>query len=163
MSNLLTNLKEQRNERVQDLHLDLPIPTWGKDLVTRFDVLGRKKVEKFGKQKRTIEADQDFVLQAVREIYAYDPGGDTPGMRMDEGTDKENRDYVRVETEDGAPVKFDRELALKLEEPQLGSGREILMYCVKDNAIAVGGLAGRLITWMQNTDAEIADTLAGES
>jgi hypothetical protein len=157
MSDLLTNLKEQRDERVQDLHLDLPVPTWNSTLVARFDVMDRKKVEKFSKQKRTIEADQDFVIQATRELYAYDPDKQAEGMRM-EGND----DYVRIETVDGAPIKFDSVLAEKFGETALSTGREVLMYCVKDNAIAVGGLAGKLIQWMQNTDSEVADSLAGE-
>lgn len=159
MSDLLTSLKEQREERVRDLHLDLPIPTWDGALVARFDVMDRSKVERFAKQKRTVEADQDFIINSVRELYALDKERIVTGAQRMAG----NEDYVRVEDESGAPVKFDAMLATQIGEPELTKAREVLMYCVKNNAIAIGGLAARLIQWMQNTDAEVADALAGES
>lgn len=159
---LLQKLNEEREERVQDLHLDLPIPTWGGDLVARFDVMERNHVERFAKQKRSVEADCDFVIRSVRELYMRDEDKVFEGQRMEV-----NPDYVRIEHDvDGVavPVKFDKMFAEALgKADELQSAREVLMFCVKDNALAIGGLAGKLVTWMQNTDAEIADSLAGES
>jgi hypothetical protein len=153
----LEQLKKQREQRVQDIHLDLPIPTWGRDLIGRFEVVERKIIEKIGAQRRSLEADLDFVIRATRELYMYDPDRQAPGQRMEE-----NEDYVRVEGEDGLAVKWDTDLATLLGEPELKSARAVVMYCLKNNAVSVGGLAETLIVWMRNTDTEVAEALVGE-
>lgn len=157
MSDFLANLRQQRDERVRDLHLDLPIPTWDGALVARFDVAPRKEVEKFGRQKRTQDADCDFLINHVRCLYALDREKVVDAERMEE-----NEDYVRIEDENGLPVKFDIRLAEKMGVTDATSAREVLQYLVKFNGIAIGGMAAKLIMWMQNTDAEVADSLVGE-
>lgn len=155
---LLSEIAAKRAERVQDIHLDLPVPTWGGDMVARFDVMSRKQVEKFASRKRSVEADANFIIAATRELYLFDPSGTAAGHRMEE-----NSDYVRIEDEEtGLPVRWDKVLASKLGKSELERAYEVLMYCLKDNALATGGLAGRLINWMQNTDAEVAEALVGE-
>lgn len=158
MSELLTNLAQEREVRVQDIHLDLPVPTWNGTLIARYNVLDRSVVEKFSGKKRTLTMDQDFVLQSVRELYAYDPDQTvTDAMRKDD-----DPDFVRVESEDGGPITFTSALAAKIGADGVEKGRDVLMFCVKDNAIAVGGLAGTLVRWMQNTDRDVAAELSGE-
>lgn len=152
---------DDREERVRDLHLDMPLPTWDGDMVVRFDILGREVIEKFANAtKRTPEMDLDFVLKATREIYIHDPEHAAEGevLRM-----PENDDYILLQSETGLPVKFDQLLAEKLRQGQLTKARDILLFCVKGNMIAIGGLATKLINWMQNTDAEVAGQLVGES
>lgn len=158
MSDLLKQIASKREERVQDLHLDLPVPTWEGDLVVRFNVLPRKQVEKFATRKRSVEADTNFIISSTRELYLFDPNGTAPGERMEENTD-----YVRIEDdESGMPVRWDAVLAEKIGKSELQRAHDVLMYCVKDNALAIGWIAGRLITWMQNTDSNIAESLVGE-
>lgn len=155
---LLEGIARRRDERVQDLHLDLPVPTWDGDLVARFDIMGRKAVEKFAQAKRSLDNDLDFIIKATRELYLHDTSRTAPGTRMEN-----NEDYVRIEEEDtGHVVGWDSVLAEKLGHSELTSAKAVVLYCVKDNGLAVGGLAGKLITWMQNTDAEVADAISGE-
>lgn len=158
MTDFLSNLRAERDERVQDLHLDLPIPTWDGGIVARFNILPRKRVEKFAKAKRTVEQDIDLIVEAVRELYAHDPDKQVePGTRM-----AENDAYVRIEGDEGFIVKFDSVLMEKMGVKEVESARDVVRYMVKFNDIALGGLAGRLLMWMQNTDAEVADALVGE-
>jgi hypothetical protein len=157
MSDLLSTLREQRDERVQELYLDLPIPTWDKSLVARFGVMERKEIEAIGRRKRNAETDMDFLIRAVQEIYAYDPGKTAEGKRMEH-----NESYVRVEDEQGLPILFDTRLAEKMGVEDATTARDVLRYLVKFNDIALGGMGQRVITWMQNTDADVADELVGE-
>lgn len=159
MSDLLTQIKQKRDERVQDLHLDLPLPTWDGDMYVRFRILDRADVEKFSNQKRSSETDGNFIVKAASEIYIKDSEGlITDGVRHEE-----NPEYVRLDDETGTPIVFDQRLAEKLGEEQITTARGILMFCLKDNAIALGGLTLQVITWMQNTDNKVGSSIAGES
>lgn len=156
---VLSKISKEREERVQDLHLDLPIPTWDKDLVARFSVMPRKQMEKFSDKKRTLEVDLDFLIQACTALYARDVDHSFPGERMEE-----NDDYVLVADDDG-PVTFEERLGRMLgmtEEQDPTRARNVVMYCFKDNGIAVSGFVIRVVTWMQNTDAKVAADLVGE-
>lgn len=157
---ILAKIAQDREERVQDLHLDLPIPTWDKQLVARFSVMPRKQMEKFSDKKRTLEVDLDFLIQACSALYAYDPEHSVEGCERME----ENEDYVRIEDEDG-PITFEERLGVKLgmtQEQDPTRARNVVLYCFKDNGIAVSGFVIRVVTWMQNTDAKVAADLVGE-
>lgn len=156
--NPLAHLKEQREERTQDLRLDLPVPTWDGDLFVRFNILPRKVVERFANKKRTVETDMDFIIQATREFYMKDSQRQVEGALRNDN----DEDYVRVESGEGTATLWPG-LAAAMDEPEVGANpHKVLMYCVKDNGLAVTGLAAKLITWMQNTDTEIAEALSGE-
>src|SRR4051794_5952763 len=103
MSGLLSKIAANRDERVKDLHLDLPIPTWGGDLVARFGVLPRNEVEAFANKRRNLEADMVFLIKTITALYAHDPERTAEGPRMEE-----NEDYVLVQSEDGRPLKFEQ-------------------------------------------------------
>lgn len=154
---VLSKITAARAERVQDLHLDLPIPTWNGDLVARLNVLPRPKVEAFEKKTREAYRDAEFFLSAVREIYVLDPGKEQPGTRM-----KENQDYVRIEDENGTPVLFTDQFAAMLGVPEITNPVEVLRYCVKSNDTAIGNLVSRYGVWIANTDAQVAETVTGE-
>lgn len=155
---ILRQISDKRDKRVEDIHLDLPVPTWDGDMIARYDIISRKAVEKFAKQKRSVEADVNFIISATRELYIYDPSQAASGTRMEH-----NAEYVRLEDEEsGMPLKWDKVLAEKLGHPELERAVDVVLYCVKNNALAIGGMAGKLITWMQNTDAEVAEALVGE-
>ena len=158
MSDLLARLAQEREERVQDLHLDLPIPTWDGSLVARFGILERKALEKFANAKRTPEADMDFLIMAVRELYVHDPDKQLEGGERMDG----NIDYVRLEDDNGIPVKFDATLAAKLGQAELTTARDVIAYCFKQNTIATSAMALKVIQWMQNTDLQVAEALVGE-
>lgn len=157
MSDFLARLAQERDERVQDVHLDLPIPSWDGSLVGRFNVVSRKQIEKFAGRKATLETDMDLVIQATAALYAHDPDHAFPGERMDE-----NEDYVRIEDEDGNVVTWTTVLAEKLGKKDLTSGRMVLNYCFRENGIAMSGFALKLFRWMQNTDSEVAEAISGE-
>jgi hypothetical protein len=164
MGNVFENIAARRDERVKDLHLDLPVPTWDRDLIARFAILPRKEVEQFANKRRNLEADMDFIIKATHEIYVFDPehNAEEDAKRMDE-----NDDYVRVEDETGRPLGFEQlfgeKIGMKPEEGQETiRARKVVMYCFKDNSIAIGGFTVKVINWMQNTDAEVADSLVGE-
>lgn len=157
MSDILTRIAQQREERVQDLHLDLPIPTWDGALVARFEVLPRKDMEIFARRKAGSEADQDFLIRCTKELYVLDPGHEYEGQRMED-----NDDYARIEDDQGRAVTWSEVLADKLGKPEFTKARDVLVYCFKGNMIALSGMAVRCIKWMQNTDAEVAEAISGE-
>lgn len=155
---ILERIASEREQRVQDLHLDLPLPTWDGALRVRFNVLEREQTEEFSRKRRTLETDIQFILMSAREIYVYDPKHEvTDATRHDE-----DDNYVRVEHDNGAPVLFTEEFAAKIGHPELTRPRDILMFSVKNNGNAVGNLAVRLSAWMGNTDARVAEDLLGE-
>jgi hypothetical protein len=166
MSNLdavFSQAAKSRNVRVEDIHLDLPIPTWNGDLVGRFQVIDREVIDKFAAQEsRSKEMDADFVIKAVRELYLHDPEGAVEGdvVRM-----KEDPDYVRIDSDGGTPAKFDQVLAEKLglDLEVFKTARSVLEFCFKDNYVAIGGMASSLLRWMQNTDNKVVGQLVGES
>lgn len=153
----LARIAQERDERVHDVHLDLPIPSWGDSLVGRFRVVSRKEIEKFAGRKASLETDMDLVIKATVELYAHDPEHSVKGTRMDE-----NEDYVRIEDSEGLPVTWTTVLAEKLGKADLTSGRMVLNYCFRENGIAVAGFALKLFRWMQNTDVEVAEAISGE-
>lgn len=157
MSDILAQIASERNERVQDVFLDLPIPSWGGSLVGRFNVIGRRDMEKFSKRQGSRDADTDFLIMSTRELYALDEARTAQGERMEE-----NDDYVRIEDENNHPVLWTKVFAEKIGKTDLTSGRQVLDYCFRHNGIAISGMAIRLFRWMQNTDAEVADTIVGE-
>lgn len=157
MTDFLSRIAESREARVQNLHLDLPIPSWGGDLVGRFLVISRKDMEKFAGRKAGSEADMDFIIKATHELYALDTEGNVEGERMED-----NEDYVRVEDDHGNAVLWTSVLAEKIGQAQLTRSREVLEYCFRGNLIAVSGFAMKLFRWMQNTDSEVAEAISGE-
>lgn len=156
MTDVFTKITSAREERVKDLHLDYEVPTWDGDFVARFRVLDRKSMEKFGTRKRSSEVDQDFIIRALDCLYVRDPDKTQAGERM-----PENDDYVRVE-KDGVVVKFDQTLAEMLRVEGVTEARQVVLHVFDNNAIAMGGLVMRLIKWMQNTDADVSESIVGE-
>lgn len=156
---ILTKIAQEREERVQDLHLDLPIPTWDQQLVARFEVMPRKEMEKFADKKRTLELDVDFLVKACTGIWALDAERTVEGTR-----NEDNEDYVLVEDEDG-PVTFEERLGVKIgmtPDQDPSRARNVVLYCFKNNGIAISGFVIRVLTWMNNTDAKVAADLVGE-
>jgi len=157
MSDVLQRIAAQREERVRDLHLDLPIPSWDRALIGRFKVLPRKEVEKFGQRKPGPESDADFIIRATHELYIFDASHEAEGERMEE-----NDDYVRLEDEHGTPITWTAALAEKLNQSELTRSREVLEYCFGGNMLAVSGFSVKLVRWMQNTDSQVAEAISGE-
>lgn len=162
---VLQRITQERDERVQDLHLDLAIPTWDRNLIGRFTVIDRKQLEKFADKKRSTDQDADFVLGSIDSLWVKDPDKELTGDRMDEdGTDSPEGVYVRLEDENGQPLKFDTQFAEAIDAPEQirGNGRAILGYCFGANGVALGNFAATLIAWMRNTDFKVAEDLVGE-
>lgn len=153
---LLRKISQERERRVESLHLDLPIPTWDEQLVARFEVLPRKEFEKFAKGKASPDNDANFVIRSCAALYLHDPEHLAEGQRMEE-----NDDYVRIEDETGMPVGFDAMLAEKLGI-KAERAIDVLMYCFKDNVLSVSALGQKVVRWMQNTDTQIAEAISGE-
>lgn len=161
MSDLLNRIAQEREERVQDLHLDLPIPTWDGYLVARFNIMERKRLEKFLKGRKGsqgVDNDASFLAQTLRELYLLDPEKEATGTRMEDADA-----YVRIEDEAGSPVKFDATLAKKLGQDEMVTAKDVVLYCFKFNELAVGAMAVKVMQWMQNTDKEVAESIVGES
>lgn len=157
MSDLLARIAQEREERVQHLTLDLPVPTWDGDLIARFEIMPRKVLEDFAKRKRTPEVDMDFILQSVTALYVRDQEKVLDDAQRNDKDDN----YALLADENGVPVKFDNRLAQKLGIPA-EKARDVLLFCFKDNTIAVSAMAIKAIQWMQNTDATVAEAIVGE-
>lgn len=161
---VLERMKTTRDEKVKDLHLDLPIPTWEGGLIARFKVQDREKMEKFGSRKRTIDADLDFIITATDSIWVKDTEHELEGLRENEEEGGLGEDYVRLEHENGANIGFEAKLAELFNAPAKVQERArlVCLWCFDNNSIALGTMVVKLIKWMSNTDEEVAESLLGE-
>lgn len=160
LQGILAKTAAKREERVADLHLDLPVPTWDGDLIARFGILDRDDpdLDKLNGAKRTTQVDIQVLIKSVDSLWLRDPERMFPeGIRM-----KDNEDFVRLDDEKtGLPVKFDQTLATMLGV-NLDTAVNVVLYVFKNNGIAIGGFVSRLQIWMQNTDAKVSQDLLGE-
>jgi hypothetical protein len=143
---LLARIKARRETLVADETLDLPIPTWGGDLVARYRVLDRKEIETLTTRngKPTATADLDFLIRSCVGI----------SMRDDEG------ELVALIDQTG-PVRFDARLAGMLDIDAM-TARDVVQYLFRANAVAVGAHAQKIAEWMQDTSQAVDGALTGE-
>lgn len=180
LQGLLKKTATKRAERVQDLHLDLPVPTWNGDLVMRFGVLDREIIDKIEGNRRTVEQDYDMLVGGLESLWVYGPESDMrkAGLPDDEieavTRMKENENYFKLEDENGLPIKWDvrlldafydeeepDEIIVEVKkDPQVSN---IILWAFKGNATAVGETTGRLLVWSANTDRDVNDGLLPES
>lgn len=163
--NVIERLNQEREQRVQGLHLDLPIPTWNGGVIARFTVMGRSEMEKFAKKGRTSEADLDFIIAACDSIWVHDPDHELEGERMAEDNGSPyGEDYVRLEHAGGVPIGFEQALGeqFQFNEDICKRARLVALHMFGNNTIAVGSQVVRLVQWMSNTDSKIAQDQLGE-
>ena len=145
---LLAQIKARRDERAADEFLDLPIPTWGGELVARYEVVDRDTLERMiARRNPSAQVDADFLVRACSGIYMLD--GDTGELVPVPGH------Y------EGEVARYDAALgeALSLDA---GSGRELVTYLFRDNVVAISSHALKVLRWMQDTSREVDDALLGE-
>lgn len=146
----LAQIRAERDALAGAEYLDLPIPTWNGDLVARYQVIERRQAERlqqqFAKAKGGGDSDLDFIIRACVSIWMPDADGT----------------LVRVETDDGRPVRYDGQLAqlLGLDDPQM-TARQIVGYLFRENQIAISAHANRVATWMQDTSVEVDGAIRG--
>lgn len=160
----MEQVRAERDARLEDESLMLGVPTWGPedepDLAFKFGVVERRELENYARAARRIERkkgagasalDMDFLIKAVRAVYVRSP---------------EDHKLVKV-VKDGRDIRIEKVLAEMLgvgSEPD-GPGKDshaLLGYLIKNNSIAIGALAMKVATWMQNTSADIEGALLGE-
>lgn len=163
---LLARKREQRDERVQDIHLDLPVPSWNGELVIRLKVLEREQIEAFQSSRRSTGGDSSFVAMAATEIYMYDPDKNEPGLRMANPNPdiSEPERYVRLEDEHELPIVLDERFveSIGLDTNIYNTPEKVVRYIFADNSLAIGSFLVRAMRWMENTDLEVSSSLVGE-
>lgn len=146
---LIDRVRARREERVADEHLDLPVPTWGGELVARFRVVDSVIFERIAKRlqsgKTDTGADADFLCAACAGVFVRDDDGPLEAVLCD-----------------GKPVAFDKGLADVLGV-EVERAREVVYYLVKDNQLALSLFAVKVINWMQDTSAEVEGQIVGEA
>jgi hypothetical protein len=165
---LLARATQDRDERVQELTLELPIPTWDKNLLWGFQCRERswleEKLSNIQRSKRTtrdLETDVDLLIEATDSFWLYDPGKSIGGRRL--GPDPQTRqmrdDYVRIEdSQDLAEA-----LEAKIDNGSLlAPSTQLVLWLFRGNGSAIGSFAGRLVIWMQNTDIDVSKVTLGE-
>lgn len=156
-SSLLGRIKEQREERLKDESLTLPIPTWGGDLLARYRVMDRKEMMSLARRVREIQrktgnadaatGDTDFILKACECVLVKDP---------ESGEIKELDD-----PQTGMLVGYDQRLAQALGL-EVEKARDVLLHLFNNNAVAIGAHALKIARWMQDTSREVDDEVLGE-
>lgn len=145
---LLARIRERRDALAQDERLDLPIPSWGGDLVATYRVMERRQVEKLAGRAKSkagaSDADTDFLIRACAGVQYRDESGDLVPL-----------------VDDGGPVRFDSRLAALLGV-EADTARDLVRYLFRDNAIAIGTHTARVVEWMTDTSAEVDGSLLGE-
>jgi hypothetical protein len=142
-TSILARIKADRDARSTSEHVDLPIPTWNGDLVARYVVIERRAVEKLADPKLAGTADLDFLIRACHGVFMRDDNGDMIALADDAG-----------------PVRFDARLAMLLGI-EATTGRDVVQYLFRANALAIGAHAAKVADWMQDTSQVIDGAILG--
>lgn len=166
-NSLLARKRAARDERVKDLSLYLPVPSWGGDLVLKLGVLERSQIEKFQEGERNAKRDANFLAMATKEVYMHDPDQEQPGPRMPSNDQISNsEEYVLLQDEHGLPIGLDARFVESLgldDEAALNEPDKVVLYVFANNTIAQGSFVVRVMRWMENTDVKVSGSLVGEA
>lgn len=152
---LLGRLKAQREERLADEHLDLPIPSWEGNLVGRYRVLRRDEMNRIwggtrpGSRQpgqRNPNSDRDFIAAACQAILARDEEGN----------------LITLLEDSGVPMTYGEALAGQLGIDAQGA-REVIGYVFGDNELAISAHGLKIFEWMQDTSREVEGAIVGEA
>lgn len=152
---VLDRIKKRRDE--QDEFLTIDIPSWDGDLKAKYKVLDRDYVEKTIRKIRArangvstsgVESEADFLIQACVEVVGYDADTDdtfhvADGYTMDLARALDPK-YPKGHVQEGEPVKISNE-------------RELVVYMLKWNGIALAAHAQAVARWMQNLKKPVED------
>lgn len=177
-SSLLDNIVREREQRVAEEYAELDIPTWDGSLKAVYEVVERTELEKMIRriQNRVQKAakagvntdsgggsvaDADFLIKACVGIVAY--GSDDAG------------DEIKEQVGDGLNMTFAQRLGkphpdnpehVIIPDPDNPEGepraiirnpRDLVVYLVKGNGIALGVHAQKVARWMQDTSKPVED------
>lgn len=152
---VLDRIKKRRDEAEDFLTID--IPSWDGDLRAKYKVLDRDYVEKMIRRIRArangaatsgIEAEADFLIEACVEILGYDA---------------ENDKEFHVANGYGADLSAALDPKWPQGHPQAGqsiqfsSDRELVVYMLKWNGIALATHAQTVARWMQDLKKPVTD------
>jgi hypothetical protein len=152
---VLDRIKKRRDETEDFLVID--IPSWDGDLKAKYKVLDRDYVEKMIRRIRArtngaaasgIEAEADFLIDACVEIIGYDAEEDKQ-FHVGNGYDLElatalNPTYPASHPMAGEPVN-------------ISHPRELVVYMLKWNGLALAAHAQSVARWMQNLKRPVED------
>jgi hypothetical protein len=182
LKGLMAKTAAARNERVKELHLDLPVPSWNGDLVMRFNVVDRDKIDELSaKSKRGSEDEIDLLVSNVQSLWVWGPEAALKAAEIDEAEMAklermvDNENYFKLVDDRGIEIKFDIQLLDYFYDPD---NPDPTMVAVKENPtvkailvdwlyagnrVAIGESVGRLLTWSGNTDRKVSETIVPES
>lgn len=151
---LLADIRARREERLADERLDLPIPTWGGELVARYQVPDPSALARQTQARRAAGSDveaassanADFLIDCVAQVLARTENGRLEALMTPQGT----------------AVRFDQPLA-DLLGVEVENAREVVAHLFASNPIAIGTQASTVLTWLQDTSQEVEGALVGES
>lgn len=149
VASTLGRLRAERDARLADQHLDLPVPSWNGRLVARYRLVSgdemRRLTQRVGGGDRTVDAR--FLLLACEQVLM---------MLEDDGQ------LVGLQHDDGRPMGFDVELGALLGQ-SFERAAALLFYLFGDNEIAVSAQAFKVASWMQDTSQGVEGALVGEA
>lgn len=150
-ASLLGRAAAERQRRVAQERLLLPVPSWGDDLVAEFGVLDEVDREKAAKKLERGDESLEFFVSvlsgACRAVGTRDP---------------ETEKLVAIKDESGDAIRFDTRLTDKLGV-ECESVKDVLLYLVNGNHIALNNYGQRVFSWMTDTSQEVEGALLGES
>jgi hypothetical protein len=170
LKGLMAKTAAARNERVKELHLDLPVPSWNGDLVMRFNVVDRDKIDELSAKSKRGSEDEIDLLEAALKAAEID---EAEMAKLERMVDNEN--YFKLVDDRGIEIKFDIQLLDYFYDPD---NPDPTMVAVKENPtvkailvdwlyagnrVAIGESVGRLLTWSGNTDRKVSETIVPES
>jgi len=152
---VLDRIKQRRDDAEDFLTVD--IPSWDGDLRAKYKVLPRAEVEKMIRRVRArqngapqsgIEAEADFLVESCIEILGYDAETDTEfhvgdGYTLDFARELDPR-FPKGHPQEGDPVPIKDE-------------RELVVYMLKWNGIALAAHAQTVAKWMQDLKKPVTD------
>lgn len=152
---VLDQIKKRRDEAEDYLTID--IPSWDGDLKAKYKVLDRDYVEKMIRRVRARangaatsgeEAEADFLIEACVEILGYSVETDETFHIADGYTmalkDALSPVYPKDHPNEGEPIPIRNE-------------RELIVYMLKWNGIALATHAQTIARWMQSLKKPIED------
>ena len=146
---LLDGIIDEYDDQLTEHTVTLIIPGRKKRLAARYKVLDAKALENLtGTGDATsVEANMDFIARACTGVLALD---------------QDSGEYVDLTADNGGGVRYDKALAELLGHPEFDTARKVVSFIFRNNAVAIGRHAEKLITWMGDTSAEVEDTVLGK-
>lgn len=160
VESVLDKIKKRRDS--DDDFLEIDIPSWGGDLRARYEVVDRREIERMIRRAQArlrggdngggdsgAAADADFLVKACIAVLAVDPEDGETKHILANGYEMSLVDLIK-------PV-YPKDHPQAGEPVQINDPRELVIYMLRWNGIALASHGQDVARWMQTMKKPITD------